>query len=60
MSKNFSIDALLNNPNQEQKTPSMFYINPLFQTFLNQLQQEQIKSSKLYLNILFYLLIFLF
>jgi hypothetical protein len=46
MSKNFSIDALLNNPNQEQKTPSMFYINPLFQTFLNQLQQEQIKSSK--------------
>jgi hypothetical protein len=38
----------------------MFYINPLFQTFLNQLQQEQIKSSKLYLNILFYLLIFLF
>jgi hypothetical protein len=46
MSKNFSIDALLNNTNQEQKTPSMFYINPLFQNFLNQLQQEQIKSSK--------------
>jgi homeobox protein GBX len=43
MSKNFSIDALLNN-NHENKTPATFYINPLFQTFLNQLQQEQTKS----------------
>ncbi|CAF1196170.1 unnamed protein product [Rotaria sp. Silwood1] len=47
MSKNFSIDALLNNANNqhETKTSSTFYINPLFQTFLNQLQQEQIKSN---------------
>jgi hypothetical protein len=46
MSKNFSIDALLNNPNHENKTPPTFYMNPLFQTFLNQLQHEQTKSSK--------------
>jgi hypothetical protein len=44
MSKNFSIDALLNNTNHEEKPSPIFYINPLFQTFLNQLQQEQIKS----------------
>lgn len=50
MSKNFSIDAILNNKdnnqNHENPNPSMFYINPLFQTFLNQLQQTQMKSSK--------------
>ncbi|CAF1114043.1 unnamed protein product [Rotaria sordida] len=52
MSKNFSIDALLNNNNNnnnnnnhENKTSHTFYINPLFQTFLNHLQQqEQTKS----------------
>jgi hypothetical protein len=46
MSKNFSIDALLNNTHHEQKTTPTFYINPLFQTFLHHLQQEQTKSSK--------------
>jgi hypothetical protein len=50
MSKNFSIDALLNNNNRETKTSPTFYINPLFQTFLNQLQHEQTKSSKAYSN----------
>ncbi len=61
MSKNFSIDALLNNTNHENKNPPTLYINPLFQTFLNQLQQEQTKSSKLiFLNILFLFLIVLF
>ncbi|CAF2810879.1 unnamed protein product [Rotaria sp. Silwood2] len=46
MSKNFSIDALLNNNNNnhENKSSPTFYINPLFQTFLNHLQQEQTKS----------------
>ncbi|UJR15437.1 hypothetical protein I4U23_002380 [Adineta vaga] len=44
MSKNFSIDALLNNSDQEHKTSPTFYINPLFQTFLNQLQFEQTKT----------------
>ncbi len=47
MSKNFSIDALLNNVNHEVKPSPTFYLNPLFQTFLNQLQQEQTKSCKI-------------
>ncbi|CAF0995424.1 unnamed protein product [Adineta ricciae] len=44
MSKNFSIDALLNNVDHENKTSPMFYVNPLFQTFLHQLQLEQTKT----------------
>lgn len=44
MSKNFSIDALLNKPNSEEKPLPIYYINPLFQTILNQFQQEQTKS----------------
>lgn len=46
MSTNFSIDALLNNADHENKTAPSLYINPLFQTFLNQLQLEQAKTRK--------------
>ena len=46
MSKNFSIDALLNKANHEVKPPPTLYINPLFQTFLNRLQHEQAKTCK--------------
>jgi len=46
MSKNFSIDALLNNTNEQSKPSTTLYFNPLFQTFLTQLQSEQTKSSR--------------
>jgi hypothetical protein len=55
MSTNFSIDALLNNNHQENKTQQTFYINPLFQTFLNQLQTN--KSGKQKRNLLLFSLI---
>ncbi|CAF3352735.1 unnamed protein product [Rotaria socialis] len=47
MSKNFSIDALLNNNTNHRGNKNLptFYLNPLFQTFLNQLQHEQTKTS---------------
>ncbi|CAF0960681.1 unnamed protein product [Adineta steineri] len=48
MSKNFSIDALLNtttnNNHHESQNCIPFYANPLLQTFLNHLQLEQTKS----------------
>ena len=47
MSKNFSIDALLNHVHQESKPSPTFYLNPFLQTFLTQFHQEQpTKSSR--------------